>query len=113
MLKRYKQYNKGFLGAAKATDKLPYRIICLRTIEPEGRFAVPFNQAGDIVDFGPVYTAKQITQIKELASQGKIVPSCRTHNPYLLEQTMMEVVGSITSASQAEKLGIPHYKPHL
>lgn len=91
---------KGFLGAAKSTDQLPYSIKVLEEIVPEGRECFPINQAGDIADFGPCYTRAQDEQIQQLSADGKIFKLFGYTN-------FFKVVGHVTSVSKAEELGIP------
>lgn len=91
---------KGFLAGAKATDKLPFAIRCYEEIVPKCRNIFPFNQAGDIVDFGPCYTREQEEEIKQLYAEGKAYRAFGSSRVYKLTDV-------ITSVSKAKELGIP------
>lgn len=80
---------KGFLGAAKSTDKLPFRILCYSEILPEN---------------GKYYTPEETEHIGALAIQGKAIKPFGHTNMY-------ELKGVVTSASQAEKMNIPMRHP--
>lgn len=91
---------KGFLAGAKSTDQLPFAIRCYEEIVPKGRNIFPFNQAGDIVDFGPCYTDEQNKEIEQLFTEGKAYRA-------FTNSTVYKLTDVITSISKAKALGIP------
>lgn len=89
MLSKPKIYSKGFLGAAKSTDKLPFKILCYSEIIPEN---------------GRYYTLKEVEHIGELSRIGKTVKPFADTNMY-------ELKGAVTSVSQATEMNIPMRHP--
>lgn len=88
---------KGFLGAAKSTDELPFKIVGMQKIEHDGVIVYPYS--GGLAKVGTCYTDKQLKEIDTLRKEGKILFNTPNH--------VFKVTGVITSCSKAESLGIP------